>query len=185
MLRIIGGEYRHRHLEVPESEECRPTMDKVREAVFSSLGEKIINARFLDLFAGSGAVGLEAYSRGAKSVVFNEKDTVVMRTLVKNIASLDPERRVCLTLKKNWTDAMVQLSARGMSFDVVYLDPPYALDINAEAIQRMRELGLIGPGSVVVAEQTTPLKELEGFTRKAKKYGKKHVGIYVLGGAAE
>lgn len=180
MIRIIGGEFRHRHLEIPQSEDCRPTMDKVREAVFSSLGEKVINSSFLDLFAGSGAVGLEALSRGAKRVVFNEKNTQIMRTLTRNIDTFDPARRVCTTIKKDYGDCLTQLASRGLTFDVVYLDPPYALQVNAQIIQRLASDGLLEPGAVVIAEQTSELAEIPGFTLKAKKYGKKHVGIYTM-----
>ena len=180
MIRIIGGEFRHRHLEIPQSEDCRPTMDKIRESVFSSLGEKVINSTFLDLFAGSGAVGLEALSRGARKVVFNEKSSQTMRTLVKNIDLFDKDRERCTTIKKDYNDAITQLAGRGVVFDIVYLDPPYALDVNDQIIERLKETGLIVPGSVVVSEQQKPLEEIPGFLLKAKKYGKKHVGMYTL-----
>ena len=180
MIRIISGQFRHRHLEIPESEECRPTMDKIREAVFSSIADQVERSAFLDLFAGSGAVGLEAYSRGDKRVVFNEKNTQIMRTLTRNIDTFDPERAVCTTIKKDYSDCLTQLASRGLTFDLVYLDPPYALQVNTQIIQRLRSDGLLNPGATVIAEQTTEPEEIEGFTLKAKKYGKKHVGFYTL-----
>lgn len=179
MIRIIGGEFRHRTLKLPADPDiCRPTMDKVREAVFSSLREDVPACHFLDLFAGSGAVGLEALSRGAAKVVFNEKDSKIIRVLTENIRTFDPNYEKCVSLKKDWSDALIQLARKNDVFDVVYLDPPYALDINPQIIARMSELGLLAPDAVVVAEQNTPLAEIDGFVLKAKKYGKKNVGIY-------
>lgn len=182
MLRIIAGRFRHRTLEVPQSEGCRPTMDKVREAVFSSIGNDVPHCVFLDLFAGSGAVGLEAFSRGAKKVIFNEKDPVTLRTLRKNVSIFDPRFENTVILKKEWEQALIGLSGRGETIDIVYLDPPYEMSqVNEQAIRMMCDNGLLGETAIAIAEQTEEPKPIEGFTLKIHRYGRKYVGTYRKG----
>lgn len=179
MLRIIAGKFRHRQLEVPQEETCRPTMDKVREAVFSSIANDIPNCTFLDLFAGSGACGIEALSRGAKKVVFNESDSSTLRTLRKNVTTYDPHFESCVILKKDWKQALIGLSGRGETFDVVYLDPPYEMsDCNREAIIMMKDSGLLSPDAIIIAEQTKEPLPIDGFILKIHKYGRKYIGSY-------
>jgi len=179
MIRIISGEFRHRQLSIPDSENCRPTMDKVREAVFSSLAEKVINSTFLDLFAGSGAIGLEALSRGAKKVFFNEKDSKVMKYLSKNVLLLDPSQSKTIIIKKDYIDCINHLAQKNNVFDIVYLDPPYDLKENVNIIVKLKELKLIKPGSIVVAEQVDVPNEIESFSLKIHKYGRKYIGTYI------
>lgn len=180
MIRIVAGEFRHRVLTVPDVETCRPTMDKVREAAFSSLQEKVINSTFLDLFAGSGAIGLEALSRGAKRVFFNEKDPKVMKYLSKNVLLLDPKQEKTIILKKDYNDCLTHLANKGNVFDIVYLDPPYDMKENSNIIQQMIKLSLIKPGSIVLVEQIDKPIELPSFALKIHKYGRKFVGTYTL-----
>lgn len=178
MIRIIAGEFRHRTLKIPEAETCRPTMDRVREAVFSSIREKVPNSSFLDLFAGSGAVGLEALSRGAKKVIFNEIDKGTLRTLTQNVLTFDPKQQKTVIMRKDYVDALPFLSAKGDVFDIVYLDPPYALQKNKEIIEAMVNQGLLAKGALAVAEQTEEPEPIEGFALKIHKYGKKYIGTY-------
>lgn len=179
MLRIIAGEFRHRLMEIPPSENCRPTMDKVREAVFSSINSEVPNSMFLDLFAGSGAIGIEALSRGARKIVFNEVDPSTFRTLRKNVETYDPSHQKTVLLKKDWEQALISLSGRGEAFDLVYLDPPYEMgEINAKAIERMRDSGMLSPLARCIAEQTEEPKPIEGFTLKIHRYGRKYIGTY-------
>ena len=183
MLRIISGKFRHRLLEVPQSENCRPTMDKIREAVFSSISNDVPNCTFLDLFSGSGAIGIEALSRGAKKVVFNEIDPSTLRTLRKNVSTYDPHFETCVILKKDWQQALIGLSGRGEIFDIVYLDPPYQMAeaVNKQAIEMMRDSGLLSSTAIVIAEQTINPEPIDGFTLRIHKYGRKILGTYKLG----
>ncbi len=178
MLRIIGGEFRHRRLAIPDAEVSRPTMDKVREAVFSSIREKVPNAVFLDLFAGSGAVGLEALSRGASFVYFNEKDGRVLKVLLKNAETFDPERSKTVIMRKDYLDALRFLSGKGRTFDIVYLDPPYAIKTNAATIAFLNQANLLNAGALVIAEQTDMPVAIAGFALKTHKYGRKFIGVY-------
>lgn len=180
MLRIIAGEFRHRQLAIPDVETCRPTMDKIREAVFSSISEKVIGSEFLDLFAGSGAIGIEALSRGAKEVYLNEKDPKVMKYLSKNVLTFDPVQRKTILMKKDYNDCLNHLAGKGKVLDIVYLDPPYELKENQNILITLRKLGLLKPGSIVLAEQLESPIEMEGFNLKIHKYGRKFIGTYTL-----
>lgn len=157
-------------------------MDKVREAVFSSIANDVPHCTFLDLFAGSGAIGLEALSRGARKVIFNEKDPVTGRTLRKNVSTFDPRLESTTMLKKDWEQALIGLSARGEKIDIVYLDPPYEMsEVNKKAIEMMRDEGLLNETAIAIAEQTTEPEPIDGFELKIHRYGRKYVGTYRRG----
>ena len=127
-MRIIAGEHRGRLLKSPEGEGTRPMLDRVREAVFSSLGERVAEARVLDLFAGTGSLGLEALSRGAAGARFIERDPRVVKILRDNIAALAlGERGKCIG-----ADALAPASWRERGdqtarYDLVFVDSPYPL----------------------------------------------------------
>lgn len=120
-MRIIAGEFGSRRLVVPAGDTVRPTSDRAREALFSALGD-VTDTRVLDLFAGSGALGLEALSRGAAHCVFCERAPRAQAALEANIAALDVGDRSTVIRG----DALRRLGALGDPFDLVLLDPPYA-----------------------------------------------------------
>ena len=120
-VRIIGGEYRRRLLEVPAVEGLRPTPDRVRETLFNWLGQDLYGLRCLDLFAGSGALGFEAASRGAREVVLVEKVRPVADTLRRNAQLLGAAQ-----LQVQNQDALAYLRAGHGAFDVIFVDPPYS-----------------------------------------------------------
>lgn len=124
-MRITGGRFRGRQLKAPKGEGTRPTQDRVREALFSMLSEVVPGCRFLDLYAGTGAVGLEALSRGAAEVQWVEGDRATARIAAANIAAVageDAARNVAVSDVPAWI-----ASARGARpFDIVFADPPYA-----------------------------------------------------------
>jgi 16S rRNA (guanine966-N2)-methyltransferase len=121
MLRIIGGTWRGRRLRFPPQEEIRPTPDRVRETLFNWLGPRVPGSRCLDLFAGSGALGLEALSRGAAQVTFVERDAVAVRELRARLT----EWRAVGALVEN-SDALRFLGNTAQPCDIVFLDPPFA-----------------------------------------------------------
>ena len=126
-LRIIGGEMRGRKFKFPDAKGLRPTPDRVRETLFNWLQGRIHGARCLDLFAGSGALGLEALSRGAADVVFVERDKHVAEKLRENLSLLDQDKGHCL---QNSAEKFLQGSAE--AFDIVFLDPPFKDDVLTE-----------------------------------------------------
>lgn len=135
-LRIIGGQWRGRRLSFPEVPGLRPTPDRVRETLFNWLAPLISGARCLDLFAGSGALGFEALSRGAAQVVLVDNQPEVIKQLKANLALLQAESAEVIRAK-----AMAYLNGPALPFDVVFLDPPYQTDWLPSCIERLEQGG--------------------------------------------
>ncbi len=133
-LRIIGGQWRSRRLPVLEQPGLRPTPDRVRETLFNWLQAEIAGARCLDLFAGSGALGFEAASRGATQVILVEQQPDACQILQGNIELLQADNIRLLSM-----DAMQFLQVPGQPFDVVFLDPPYASQLMADCCQLLEQ----------------------------------------------
>jgi 16S rRNA (guanine966-N2)-methyltransferase len=149
-MRVVAGRYGGRRLSAPKGEAVRPTSDRVREALFSILGARVQDARVLDLFAGSGALGIEAISRGAASVTFVDSAPGAVKAVRQNLATLGIEDA---EVQRAEARAFARAAPRGgRQYDLVFLDPPYG---QAEALGR--ELAeaiaaLLAPGGVVVSE---------------------------------
>jgi 16S rRNA (guanine966-N2)-methyltransferase len=140
-LRIIGGEWRGRKVRFPPVAAIRPTPDRVRETLFNWLQPVIHGSRCLDLYAGSGALGLEALSRGAAEVVFVEVDLAATRHLSETLAALGCTRGRVLR-----SDAQRFLAAPEQPFDIVFLDPPFAEPVLAEACRALDRGGWLAAG---------------------------------------
>ena len=181
MTRIIAGAHGGRRLTAPPGDRTRPTSDRVREALFSAL-ETMVDldgARFADLYAGSGAVGLEALSRGASFTLLVESDARAARVIRDNIVALrtGPAAR----LLTGRVGQVLALPPEGGPFDVVFADPPYAVpDEEVAGLQRaLLDNGWLAPDAVVVLERATrtavrgqPLSWVEGLTAdRSRRYG--------------
>ena len=176
-MRITGGEFGGRNLKVPKSDAIRPTQDRVREALFNMIQFEIAGADFLDLFAGSGAVGLEALSRGVKSVTFVERERRHLAVLNENIESLRPGRAaveggVSARPASILNDATVIAADAyrwiathaGPGFSIGFADPPYALGEEkgyASVLATLAERGVIRAGGLFIAEMTAVQKAEE------------------------
>jgi 16S rRNA (guanine966-N2)-methyltransferase len=152
-MRIIAGIAKGMTLAVPKGAGTRPTSDRVREAIFSSLGERVIGAEVLDLYAGTGALGFEAGSRGAHSVMFVEKARPCLHVIAKNLASFQKNRGVACEFELRRGDVFAVLKALTRQFSLIFADPPYADDpvillSNAQLCQ------LLAPGGVFVLEMS-------------------------------
>jgi len=123
-MRIIAGALKGRRILSPPGLKVRPTSDRARETLFSVLGESVSGSAFLDLFAGTGAVGLEAVSRGAREAVFVEKDSRAASSLAGNIRRLDVGE-ICRLLRTDWLTACRRLKKERNTFEFVFADPPY------------------------------------------------------------
>lgn len=150
-MRIVAGQWRGRTLRAPAGRSVRPTQDRVREAVFDILGGRVKGRTVLDLFAGTGAMALEALSRGAASAVLVETDPRVFEVLKRNMESLGADRAEALRL--DYRQAVRVLRARRTHFDLVFLDPPYGKGLGSAAAAGLDRAGLIAPGADVVAEE--------------------------------
>jgi len=134
-MRIIGGKDRSRLLQTPAGIRTRPTSERVRESIFDILGPRVQGAGVLDLFCGSGAMALEALSRGAASAVLADRDPQAIRAARTNIASLG-YGTIAQTVCADWRRALRTLAALGNVFDLIFLDPPYHMaDSNAIAAE--------------------------------------------------
>jgi 16S rRNA (guanine966-N2)-methyltransferase len=147
-MRLSGGELRSREIHVPRGRAIRPTPGRVKEALFSILGERVRDAAMLDLFAGSGAIGFEALSRGAARVTFVDSHGPTAARIRATAATLGLASRVTVVA----APAERAVLALGGRFDIVYADPPYAEGPPAQALAALRARGAIGPGSLVVYE---------------------------------
>ncbi|MDF7809397.1 16S rRNA (guanine(966)-N(2))-methyltransferase RsmD [Pontiellaceae bacterium B12219] len=180
-MRITSGYLRNRRLNVPDSE-VRPTMDAVREAIFSSLGNTCGGLKVLDLFAGSGALGMEAWSRGADSVTFVEQHSAVWKNLQKNILSLDCDALGKTTCIKG--DAVKWLSRAGEQFDLILADPPYDLPGAMEnTLAGIVSHSVLKPAGILVYEMRSkgdPAVSKDWKIIRDKRYGKTRVLILKL-----
>lgn len=128
-LRIIGGQWRRRRIPVLDKADLRPTSDRVRETLFNWLGQTLNGKNCLDLFAGSGALGLEAASRGADSVVMVENERDAYRNLTESVRQLGAASLEKHSVETYCQDAFAFLATNRRVFDVIFLDPPYRLDL--------------------------------------------------------
>ena len=177
-MRIIAGEFKGRKLESPADNSVRPTTDKVKEALFSILTERIWGSRVLDLFSGTGNLGIEALSRGATECVFCDSSRESIRLIKSNIAhckAQDGARVVPGDFKKT----LMNLDGQ---FDIILLDPPYDKGFLNTAFELIRENDLLAEDGVIVAEhrrEEEMADELYGFTKvKERKYGIIKLSIY-------
>jgi 16S rRNA (guanine966-N2)-methyltransferase len=164
-VRIIGGEWRSRLIDFPDVEGLRPTPDRVRETLFNWLGQDLTGKRVLDLFAGSGVLGLEALSRGAAAAVLVDRSADSVRLMKANAASLGASRAEMVQC-----DAIEFLNRpRGLPFDVVFVDPPYASGLATAALDRLTPH--LAPDGVVYAESAAPLSHAGWTVVKSGRAG--------------
>lgn len=148
-VRIIGGRWRSRRIEFPTTAQLRPTPDRVRETLFNWLQPTIVGASCLDLFAGSGALGIEALSRGASRAVLVDRDPGVVRHLRSTLEQLEANHA---TVQR--ADALEFLRGAAVEpFDLVFLDPPFADRLLPQAVHLLAERGWLRPGALVYFER--------------------------------
>ena len=153
-MRIITGAYKGRRLAPVKGAHIRYTADRVKKPLFSILRDAIPGARFLDLYAGSGNVGIEAISRGAESVTFVDVDSACAKTISANLArcKLSPKPPGIVLLNMEISRAMEYFRRRDMQFDVIFLDPPYRRGLVEKSLQEISAYGILSTDSVIIAE---------------------------------
>jgi 16S rRNA (guanine966-N2)-methyltransferase len=181
-MRVIAGSHRGRRLSGPKGTALRPTSDKVRQAIFSILGAHVFGGRFLDLYAGTGAVGIEALSRGATSVTFVESDPKVVQLLQKNLESCRLLDRVHIRVKKTAAFLDQEDSWDG-PYDVLFADPPYAAFDELEVITHAWRPGLLSKRAIVMIEQDarTELPTSIGQASLVRRYVYGDTALYLYG----
>lgn len=175
MIRISGGKFRSRLLKTPNTIKTKPTMDKVRQGVFSSIGDVVINATVLDLFAGSGSYGFEALSRGAKTSTFVDNGRLQINIIKDNARALGCENLSSIICK----DCVSYLKETDDKFDIIFVDPPYALDVYYLIIDLVFNKNVINEKGILILESENGLNIDENiFKIKHLKYGT--AKIYII-----
>lgn len=177
-MRVIAGEYKGRRLESPQDYSVRPTTDKVKEALFSILSEKIWGSRVLDLFSGTGNLGIEALSRGAELCVFGDNSRESLRMIKSNIAHCRAENGARV-IPGDFKKILMNLDEK---FDIILLDPPYGKGFLQPCFELIGEKKLLSEDGIIVAEhrreEVLP-EEFCGFHKvKERKYGVIMLSIY-------
>lgn len=177
-MRVITGKARGVQLKTPEGMQTRPTTDRVKEALFSIIQFEIPGAKVLDLFGGTGQLGIEALSRGAKCATFVDTGEAPCKLIKENLkrTKLEGEARIIRS------DYLAYLSGCQEQFDIIFLDPPYAEVFLENALKRITEIDILHSNGIIVTERPVGKElpwEYEGYTRsKDHKYGKTLITIY-------
>lgn len=158
-IRVIGGAYGGRKLDAPAGDKTHPMGERIRNAVFNSLGDNLKGAKVLDVFAGTGAVGIEALSRGAKSAVFIERDKIAQKCIQNNIDALNIQNaELVKTSANSWLQAY-----SGGAFNIIFADPPYN---DTQQVTVQRAVGLLADDGTFVLSwpEKQPAPRLDGLT---------------------
>lgn len=150
-MRVIAGKVRRMNLIAPEGKDVRPTTDRIKETLFNILQSDIAGAKFLDLFSGSGGIGIEAISRGATDVVLVDKNKEALRCIEYNLkhTRLEQEAEV---LPMDVLQAIRNLSRRNKYFDIVFMDPPYGQELELQTLEALSGSGIIDEYSMIIIE---------------------------------
>ena len=173
-MRIITGKARGLKLTTPKNMDVRPTSDRVKESLFNIIGTKIVGTHVLDLFAGTGNLGLEAWSRGAEKVVFIDESQASLQLVRSNIAKAKAEKETTV-IKGNAVKEIADLAARGERFDFIFCDPPYNKGLPAQIIEQVAKYDIVISGGYLIVEhsQHESLSELPLKLEiiRSEKYG--------------
>ena len=180
-MRVIAGKARHLALKTIEGMDTRPTTDRIKETLFNMINNDIYNCRFLDIFAGSGAIGIEALSRGAKEAVFIEKNHKACDCIKSNLIFTKLIENAII-YRCDYGEAINKLKDKGC-FDIVFMDPPYNNMFEKDVLVKLKEKGIVSPDSLIIIEASIEtdfsyLDELGYSLIKEKKYkSNKHIFV--------
>lgn len=163
-MRIIAGEYKAKRLNSPKTDKTRPTLDRVKEALFSIIDGYMKDANVLDLFSGTGNLAIEAISRGAKFAWLNDDKNLAISTIVSNTQLTNCQNYVKIT-KKDYMKCLTQIKKENMLFDVIFLDPPYDSDFGLEALTYISE----NKGAILKEDGIIVYETDKNFVQKAMK----------------
>ena len=176
MIRVVGGKYKRRILEQPDPSITRPTKDVAKEGLFSSLGD-ISKKSFLDLFGGSGAIAIEAFSRGANPVYVNDKNKEAIKIIDSNLEKLSINE--IKVLSNDYLDALKFLNSKEMKFDIIFLDPPYKMVVDENFINAILLYNILNKDGIIVVETDYDIDKniVEKYSVKILKYGRSLMNI--------
>jgi 16S rRNA (guanine966-N2)-methyltransferase len=181
-VRIIAGRWRGRRLFFPEVSGLRPTGDRVRETLFNWLMPELVGARCLDLFAGSGALGFEAASRGASAVIMIEQNHTAYQALLKHHTDLSASNTVDI-IHQDALDWLAENNAAGHVFDIVFLDPPFSSELLATAVKALKDGNWLAPNALIYCEWTVdqslmPIQDGAWQLYRQREFGAVHTRLY-------
>ena len=179
-MRVISGKVRGLKLDTPKNEDVRPTTDRVKESLFNIINPYIIDSNVLDLFAGSGQLGIETISNGAKLCYFVDNNGEVIKVLRDNIKTLDISGYSKIILS-DWKKMLNEFGKNKQKFDLIFVDPPYDYDVYEKVINKVNELDLLKDNGLLILEYANN-KFLDEYDKliaiKEKKYGYKFIKIF-------
>ncbi|MCM1438173.1 MAG: 16S rRNA (guanine(966)-N(2))-methyltransferase RsmD [Roseburia sp.] len=175
-MRIIAGKHRGRKLADFKGLDIRPTSDRVKESLFNILAQRVAGAHVLDLFCGSGNLGLESFSRGADFILFNDLSKDSLAVLKKNIAAVGAQKSSKITN----LDYLACLSSAAEKYDIIFIDPPYAKEFGVPALEIIAARKLLNEGGVAVYERDRAFSgEIAGLEKfDERKYGKTYLTFF-------
>lgn len=162
-MRIIAGKFKGRSLITMKDQSIRPTTDRVKESIFNLIQGYVEDAKVLDLFAGSGALGIESLSRGAESVTFADRSNDSIETVNTNLKKVSGKFNI---IRKDFLSTIDYLSARKEKFDIIFLDPPYKQGLDKAAIDKIDEAGILAEDGIIVVERARddePIELTKGY----------------------
>ena len=174
-MRIVAGTFKSRIIEAPSGTNTRPSSDKTRQAIFNVIAPYIYDAVVLDIFSGSGALSIEAISRGAKNATLIDNNQEAVKTINSNIKNLKIEKQCNVIF-----DDYKVISTLNNKFDIILLDPPYKLNVIGEILDIIKEKDLLNDNGVIVFEsdEEHSIKyNIDGYNIKIKKYGIAYVNF--------
>lgn len=176
-MRVIAGKFKGKVLKEFELSSTRPTTDLVKGAVFNILGSRIVDARFLDLFSGTGAMGIEAISRGANQVVLADNNKESVSLIKKNLALIKADNFIIM--QNDCFETLKILYSQNKKFDIIFIDPPYNSTYAEKCIKLIHKLDLLSENGLIVWEHDQSKLELVQKCEqiRTKKYGKKYISI--------
>ena len=174
-MRVISGKYKGKKLEGFDIDGTRPTMDRVKESLFASIQNYIKDSTVLDLFAGSGALGIEALSNGAIECTFVDHNKIVIDVLKRNTSGMEGSK----ILKCDYQQALLYFKNENIKFDLIILDPPYELNLINNCLELIYEYNILNIGGIIVCEYEFEKIETDKYDLiKEKKYSSKCITIY-------
>ena len=184
-MKIIAGVWKGILLRPPPPNLSRPTQERVKKSIFDILGFRVKEGRVLDLFAGSGSLGIEALSRGAREVTFVEWNPLCMKLLKENLLKL-PGKRELFFIEENALKAVGKLGRQKKCFDIVFMDPPYTKGVTTKCLRTVTKCGILNPTAILVVrhsrKEELPSESGNFILLRHERYGETAASFYGLAG---
>ena len=173
-MRVISGKYKGKKLEGFDMLGTRPTKDRVKESIFATINYKLKDSSFLDLFSGTGSIGIEAISNGAKISYFVDNGKEILKVLNNNLNGIDN----AVVVKYDYQEALKYFENNDIKFDIIYIDPPYHLNLLNKSLDLIEKYNLLNQDGIIICEYEEEIPICQYELLKEKRYGKTNVSIY-------